>query len=230
MVSRATPRRHVRASSRGADPMTAATLLAQAGNPAFSSGRGQPFKTGGFASPPRGGFALEVKLGCSATVAQCLRGQTYEVGDSERAGRRRGGRVSPRDHDGRVGLAKRPRGPAGMRGQGRLAPPRPRRVRDAGGAKSACRGRRIGAAARSVLTARRGLRTFAGLLWGHSSAGRALAWHARGRRFDPAWLHHPLRPASAVAPVLRRHARSIRYPARPSFRAPSVLKAIEPEP
>ena len=24
---------------------------------------------------------------------------------------------------------------------------------------------------------------------GHSSAGRALAWHARGRRFDPAWLH-----------------------------------------
>src|SRR6056297_1246465 len=25
--------------------------------------------------------------------------------------------------------------------------------------------------------------------WGHSSAGRALAWHARGRRFDPAWLH-----------------------------------------
>src|SRR5438477_9778625 len=25
---------------------------------------------------------------------------------------------------------------------------------------------------------------------GHSSAGRALAWHARGRRFDPAWLHH----------------------------------------
>ena len=26
---------------------------------------------------------------------------------------------------------------------------------------------------------------------GHSSAGRALAWHARGRRFDPAWLHQP---------------------------------------
>jgi hypothetical protein len=25
---------------------------------------------------------------------------------------------------------------------------------------------------------------------GHSSAGRALAWHARGRRFDPVWLHH----------------------------------------
>ena len=25
---------------------------------------------------------------------------------------------------------------------------------------------------------------------GHSSVGRALAWHARGRRFDPVWLHH----------------------------------------
>src|SRR3990167_5622927 len=25
--------------------------------------------------------------------------------------------------------------------------------------------------------------------WGHSSAGRAPAWHAGGRRFDPAWLH-----------------------------------------
>ena len=29
--------------------------------------------------------------------------------------------------------------------------------------------------------------------WGHSSAGRALQWHCRGRRFDPAWLHHYLR-------------------------------------
>ena len=25
---------------------------------------------------------------------------------------------------------------------------------------------------------------------GHSSAGRAPAWHAGGQRFDPAWLHH----------------------------------------
>ena len=46
---------------------------------------------------------------------------------------------------------------------------------------------------RFFLTVRRGLRTFAGLPWGHSSAGRALAWHARGRRFDPAWLHQDLR-------------------------------------
>src|SRR5690606_29626249 len=28
-----------------------------------------------------------------------------------------------------------------------------------------------------------------GLFWGYSSAGRALAWHARGQRFDPAYLH-----------------------------------------
>ncbi len=26
--------------------------------------------------------------------------------------------------------------------------------------------------------------------WGHSSIGRASAWHAEGRRFDPDWLHH----------------------------------------
>ena len=30
---------------------------------------------------------------------------------------------------------------------------------------------------------------------GHSSAGRALAWHARGRRFDPGWLHHGFFPS-----------------------------------
>ncbi len=26
-------------------------------------------------------------------------------------------------------------------------------------------------------------------LWGHSSAGRAPAWHAGGQRFKSAWLH-----------------------------------------
>lgn len=25
--------------------------------------------------------------------------------------------------------------------------------------------------------------------WGYSSAGRAFAWHAKGRRFDPCYLH-----------------------------------------
>ena len=28
--------------------------------------------------------------------------------------------------------------------------------------------------------------------WGHSSVGRALEWHSRGRRFDSAWLHQIL--------------------------------------
>ena len=39
--------------------------------------------------------------------------------------------------------------------------------------------------------------------WGHSSAGRAPAWHAGGRRFDPAWLHHVFRdrPAGTATPV-----------------------------
>src|SRR4029079_11225764 len=26
-------------------------------------------------------------------------------------------------------------------------------------------------------------------VWGHSSVGRALEWHSRGRRFDSDWLH-----------------------------------------
>ena len=26
--------------------------------------------------------------------------------------------------------------------------------------------------------------------WGYSSAGRALAWHARGQEFEPPYLHH----------------------------------------
>ena len=42
---------------------------------------------------------------------------------------------------------------------------------------------------------------------GHSSAGRALAWHARGRRFDPAWLHQPSSPQThfVATSTLRRH-------------------------
>src|SRR5262249_18314377 len=28
------------------------------------------------------------------------------------------------------------------------------------------------------------------IIRGHSSVGRAREWHSRGRRFDPAWLHH----------------------------------------
>ena len=44
---------------------------------------------------------------------------------------------------------------------------------------------------------------------GYSSAGRALAWHARGQRFDPAYLHHrPTRSRGAS----RDGARSSRSP------------------
>ena len=31
--------------------------------------------------------------------------------------------------------------------------------------------------------------------WGYSSAGRALEWHSRGQRFDPAYLHQKQRPS-----------------------------------
>src|SRR3954447_15569345 len=34
--------------------------------------------------------------------------------------------------------------------------------------------------------------------WGYSSAGRALAWHARGQRFDPAYLHQTLKWHASV--------------------------------
>ena len=37
--------------------------------------------------------------------------------------------------------------------------------------------------------------------WGHSSAGRASAWHAEGRRFEPGWLHLRQMPGRA-APLL----------------------------
>ena len=30
-------------------------------------------------------------------------------------------------------------------------------------------------------------------IWGHSSAGRAPAWHAGGQRFESAWLHFILK-------------------------------------
>ena len=34
------------------------------------------------------------------------------------------------------------------------------------------------------------LSAIADAIWGYSSAGRALEWHSRGQRFDPAYLHH----------------------------------------
>ena len=35
---------------------------------------------------------------------------------------------------------------------------------------------------------------------GYSSAGRALAWHARGQRFDPAYLHQEIHQGSHEVP------------------------------
>ena len=39
--------------------------------------------------------------------------------------------------------------------------------------------------------------------WGHSSAGRALAWHAIGRGFESPWLHQTKTPRKAQAACLR---------------------------
>ena len=35
---------------------------------------------------------------------------------------------------------------------------------------------------------------------GYSSAGRALAWHARGQRFDPAYLHQAFKIVVCCSP------------------------------
>src|SRR5579883_3642071 len=67
--------------------MTAAALLRMAGNPAVSSATEWLAEIGGFAPPPRGGLALELKLDCFGSCAQCLGEQTYEVGDSVHARR-----------------------------------------------------------------------------------------------------------------------------------------------
>ena len=39
-------------------------------------------------------------------------------------------------------------------------------------------------------------------IWGYSSAGRALEWHSRGQRFDPAYLHQTL----SVLSILKKPA------------------------
>lgn len=71
--------------------------------------------------------------------------------------------------------------------------------------------------------------------WGHSSVGRALAWHARGRRFEPGWLHHE-RPARRA--FLRQTGRRVSWgqvqvptlipiPARKAERIGGVLETLE---
>src|SRR6187399_1857563 len=60
--------------------------------------------------------------------------------------------------------------------------------RSEGGAASACA---VSEQSDSEDQLGRGLRIrrYTWPIRGHSSAGRALAWHARGRRFEPGWLH-----------------------------------------
>src|SRR5690349_16701766 len=60
-------------------------------------------------------------------------------------------------------------------------------------------------------------------LRGHSSAGRALAWHSRGRRFDPAWLHQPSPASRATVGKPTFPPRSSRKLASPSGRRLPVL-------
>src|SRR5580692_8294561 len=48
-----------------------------------------------------------------------------------------------------------------------------------------------------------------GMLRGHSSAGRAPAWHAGGRRFDPAWLHHPSAAKRVKSDAYKAHRTQI---------------------
>ena len=75
------------------------------------------------------------------------------------------------------------------RGRGHSLPTCPKRDTSnwIGGAITNWRPRKLGL----LLTVRGGISKLRAPLRGHSSAGRALAWHARGRRFDPGWLHHP---------------------------------------
>ena len=70
------------------------------------------------------------------------------------------------------------------------------RSRTADGASPASRAGRLAShhlAASSSGLPRRGGAIISVSPWGYSSAGRALAWHARGQRFDPAYLHHTIR-------------------------------------
>ena len=93
------------------------------------------------------------------------------------------------------------------------------------------------------------------IAWGYSSAGRALEWHSRGQRFDPAYLHHPngrgfrlsrffflcrVSPATSAAeqgdrssplplPVSRRGRRARKRPDRPQSGAAAGIYARRSE-
>ena len=40
------------------------------------------------------------------------------------------------------------------------------------------------------------------MLWGRSSAGRALEWHSRGQRFDPVRLHHLIKNDHTIGMII----------------------------
>ncbi len=65
---------------------------------------------------------------------------------------------------------------------------------------------------------------------GHSSAGRALEWHSRGRRFDPAWLHHKNKdpPIIKLGSVLDLRLAQ-RSPPQPRDRAAKNPRHLPPE-
>ena len=56
-------------------------------------------------------------------------------------------------------------------------------------------------------------------LWGCSSAGRALEWHSRGRRFDPVQLHHFIFYSELLQSTAQRENGRID---RPTVRSPSA--------
>ena len=61
-----------------------------------------------------------------------------------------------------------------------------------------------------LLSAGRSSRRYTCRSRAHSSAGRALAWHARGRRFEPGWVHpHWLMCAEIAGRVIGRTARAL---------------------
>ena len=60
------------------------------------------------------------------------------------------------------------------------------------------------------------------LVRGHSSAGRAPAWHAGGQRFDPAWLHQFSAPAAEL--TFHHRQRKIGGAKRPSMPRDSDLR------
>ena len=52
-------------------------------------------------------------------------------------------------------------------------------------------------------------------IWGDSSAGRALEWHSRGQRFDPAYLHqrkgHPKRMSFFRCHFKKKQEHTLQY-------------------